>query len=92
MDRLEAMQLFVATVEAGSFSGASRKLGIPLPTVSRKVSELEDHLKSRLLVRTTRKLSLTDAGSAYLASSKRILDDINAAETLASGEIGRAHV
>ena len=86
MDRLEAMQLFVATVETGSFSGASRKLGIPLPTVSRKVSELEEHLKSRLLVRTTRKLSLTDAGAAYLASSKRILDEINAAETLASGE------
>jgi DNA-binding transcriptional LysR family regulator len=86
MDRLEAMQLFVATVETGSFSGTSRKLGIPLPTVSRKVSELEDHLKSRLLVRTTRKLSLTDAGAAYLAASKRILDEINAAETLASGE------
>src|ERR1700755_1890696 len=86
MDRLEAMQLFVATVETGSFSGASRKLGIPLPTVSRKVSELETTLKSRLLVRTTRKLSLRDAGAAYLASSKRILDEINAAETLASGE------
>ena len=86
MDRLEAMQIFVATVDAGSFSGASRKLGIPLPTVSRKVSELEDHLKSRLLVRTTRKLSLTDAGAAYLASSKRILDDIIAAETLVAGE------
>jgi DNA-binding transcriptional LysR family regulator len=86
MDRLEAMQLFVATVETGSFSGAGRKLGIPLPTVSRKVAELEDHLKSRLLVRTTRKLSLTDAGAAYLAASKRILDEINAAETLASGE------
>ena len=86
MDRLEAMQLFVATVETGSFSGASRKLGIPLPTVSRKVSELEEHLKSRLLVRTTRKLTLTDAGAAYLSASKRILDDINAAETLASGE------
>lgn len=86
MDRLEAMQIFVATVDAGSFSGASRMLGIPLPTVSRKVSELEDHLKSRLLFRTTRKLSLTGAGAAYLASSKRILDDIIAAETLAAGE------
>src|SRR6201995_1480204 len=86
MDRLEAMQIFVATVDAGSFSGAGRRLGIPLTTVSRKVSELEDHLKSRLLVRTTRKLSLTDAGAAYLASSKRILDDIIAAETLAAGE------
>jgi DNA-binding transcriptional LysR family regulator len=86
MDRLEAMQMFVAAVETGSFSAASRKLGIPLPTVSRKVAELEEHLKSRLLVRTTRKLSLTEAGSTYLASSKRILDEITAAETLASGE------
>jgi DNA-binding transcriptional LysR family regulator len=86
MDRLEAMRIFVTTVEIGSFSAASRKLGIPLPTVSRKVSELEAHLNSRLLIRTTRKLSLTDAGSAYLASSKRILDEIAAAESLASGE------
>src|SRR6202012_5701638 len=86
MDRLEAMQIFLAPSDTGSFPAASRKLGIPLPTVSRKVSELEDHLKSRLLVRTTRKLSLTDAGAAYLASAKRILDEINAAETLASGE------
>jgi DNA-binding transcriptional LysR family regulator len=86
MDRLEAIQIFVSTVETGSFSAASRKLGVPLPTVSRKVSELEDHLKSRLLIRTTRKLSLTDAGAAYLAASKRILDDISAAETLAAGE------
>src|SRR5271155_778982 len=86
MDRLEAMAILVAAAETRSLSAASRKLGVPLPTVSRKVSELEDHLKSRLLVRTTRKLSLTDAGAAYLAASKRILDDINAAETLASGE------
>jgi DNA-binding transcriptional LysR family regulator len=86
MDRLEAMQIFVAAVETGSFSAAGRKLGIPLPTVSRKVSELEDHLKSRLLVRNTRKLSLTDAGVAYLAASKRILDDIDAAELVAAGE------
>src|ERR1700759_1625903 len=86
MDRLEAMKIFVATVDTGRFSAASRKLGIPRPTVNRKVSGLEDHLKSRLLVRTTRKLSLTDVGAAYLTSSKRILDEINAAETLASGE------
>jgi DNA-binding transcriptional LysR family regulator len=86
MDRLEAMTIFVAAVETGSFSAASRKLGIPLPTVSRKVSELEEHLKSRLLIRSTRKLSLTDAGASYLAAAKRILDDVDSAETQAAGE------
>jgi DNA-binding transcriptional LysR family regulator len=86
MDRLDAMSIFVAAVEAGSFSAASRKLGVPLPTVSRKVSELESHLKTRLLVRSTRKLSLTDAGVAYLGACKRILDDVGNAERTAAGE------
>jgi DNA-binding transcriptional LysR family regulator len=86
MDRLDAMSIFVAAVDAGSFSAASRKLGVPLPTVSRKVSELESHLKTRLLVRTTRKLSLTDAGVTYLGACKRILDDVGNAERTAAGE------
>lgn len=86
MDRFEAMSILVAAVEAGSFSGASRKLGVPLPTISRKVAELEAHLHTRLLVRTTRKLTLTDAGAAYLAASKRILEQVGEAERLASGE------
>ena len=62
MDRLDAMSIFAAVVEAGSFSAASRRLGVPLPSVSRKVAELEAHLNARLLIRTTRKLTLTDAG------------------------------
>jgi DNA-binding transcriptional LysR family regulator len=86
MDRLESMAIFVAAVETGSFSAAGRKLGIPLPTVSRKVSELESHLKTRLLVRTTRKLMLTDSGIAYLAACKPILDRVDEAERAASGE------
>jgi DNA-binding transcriptional LysR family regulator len=86
MDRFEAMSILVAAVEAGSFSGASRKLGVPLPTISRKVAELEGHLSTRLLVRTTRKLTLTDAGAAYLAAAKRILEQVGEAERLASGE------
>jgi DNA-binding transcriptional LysR family regulator len=86
MDRLDAMSIFVAAVDAGSFSAASRKLGVPLPTVSRKVSELESHLKTRLLVRSTRKLSLTDAGVTYLGACKRILDDVGNAERTAAGE------
>ena len=86
MDRLDAMSLLVASVEEGSFSAAGRKLGVPLPTVSRKIAELEAHLKTRLLVRSTRNLSLTEAGIAYLAACRRILEQINDAETQASGE------
>ena len=86
MDRLEAMSILVAAVETGSLSAAGRKLGIPLPTVSRKLSELEAHLRTRLLNRTTRRLMLTDAGSAYLEASRRILDEVGNAERLAAGE------
>lgn len=86
MDRLDAMSVLIAAAETGSLSAASRKLGIPLPTVSRKVSELEAHLNTRLLVRSTRKLSLTDAGATYVAASKRILEQVRDAERAASGE------
>jgi hypothetical protein len=63
MDRLEAMSMLVASAEAGSFSAAGRRLGVPLPTISRKVADLEAHLNTQLLVRSTRKLLLTEAGS-----------------------------
>ncbi|MEQ1580642.1 MAG: LysR family transcriptional regulator [Steroidobacteraceae bacterium] len=86
MDRLDAMAVFQAAVEAGSLSGAGRKLGMPLATVSRKLSDLEAHLKARLLVRSTRKLTLTDAGRAYYTSCKRILEDVQEAELTANGE------
>ena len=86
MDRLEAMSILAAAVDAGSFSAASRKLGVPLPTVSRKVAELEKHLKAKLLVRSTRKLALTDAGASYLAACKRILEQVGDAEAAAAGE------
>jgi len=86
MDRLEAMSAFLAAVEAGSLSGASRKLGMPLATLSRKVSELETHLRTRLLTRTSRRLILTDAGRSYVAACKRILDDVREAERAAAGE------
>jgi hypothetical protein len=69
-----------------NLSAASRRLGAPLPTVSRKISELEAHLNTRLLIRSTRRLTLTDAGAAYLAAVKRILDEVDAAERAASGE------
>ncbi|MBA1144887.1 LysR family transcriptional regulator [Mesorhizobium neociceri] len=86
MDRLEAMSLFVATVEAGSLSAAARGSGVPLATVSRKVSELERHLQTRLLNRSTRRLTLTDAGHSYLAACRRILDEVGEAERTAAGE------
>jgi len=90
MDRLEAMTILLRVVDKGSFSAASRDLGVPLATVSRKVSELEGHLGTRLLVRTTRKVALTDAGVAYVASARRILDEINEAERIAAGELHAA--
>lgn len=86
MDRLGGMSVFVAVVTAGSFSAASRELRMPLPTVSRKVAELETHLKARLLVRGTRKLALTEAGELYLASCRRILEAVAEAERGAAGE------
>lgn len=86
MDRLDAMAVFVAAAEKGSLSAAARHLSMPLPTVSRKVSELESHLGSRLFLRTTRKLTLTEAGQAYLAACQRILEDIAVAERTAAGE------
>jgi DNA-binding transcriptional LysR family regulator len=86
MDRLESMSTLLAAVEAGSLSGASRKLGMPLATVSRKVSELEAHLRTRLVNRTSRRLTLTDAGRSYVVACKRILEDIGEAERAAAGE------
>lgn len=86
MDRLEAMEILVAAVEAGSLSAAARRLGTPLATVSRKVSELEAHLKTRLLVRSARQLALTDAGRSYVTACKRILEDVGEAERAAAGE------
>ena len=86
MDRLESMSILVSAAEAGSLSASSRRLGTPLATVSRKVSELEAYLGTRLLNRSSRRLTLTDAGRSYVAACKRILDDVGEAERAASGE------
>ena len=86
MNQFESMSLLVAVVDAGSFSSAARKLGVPLPTVSRKVADLEAYLKTRLLHRTTRKLSLTEAGIAYVDACRRILEQVGEAERAAAGE------
>jgi DNA-binding transcriptional LysR family regulator len=86
MDRLEAMSILIATVEKGSFTAAAKALNVPLATVSRKVGELEAHLGAQLLLRTTRKLSLTDAGRAYVTASRRILEEVDEAERIVTGE------
>ncbi|MNU73843.1 HTH-type transcriptional regulator DmlR [compost metagenome] len=86
MNRLESMSILIAVVDAGSLSAAARRLGMPLTTVSRKVAELEAHLHTRLLHRTTRQLSLTEAGDSYVAACRRILEDIGEAERAATGE------
>jgi DNA-binding transcriptional LysR family regulator len=86
MDRLESMSILVAVVESGSLSAAARRLGMPLPTVSRKLGDLENHLKTRLLNRTTRQLSMTEAGQSYVAACRRILEEVGEAERVVTGE------
>ena len=86
MDRVEAMTVFLAVVEAGSLSAASRKLRMPLATVSRKISDLEAHLKVRLLTRSNRQVTPTEAGRSFVGASRRIVQDVGEAEREASGE------
>jgi len=86
MDRLDAMQVLLAVVDEGSLSAGSRKLRAPLPSVSRKVAELERHLGTRLLIRTSRNIQLTDAGRDYVAAARQIVNQIKEAELRASGE------
>jgi DNA-binding transcriptional LysR family regulator len=86
MDRFDAMQVLLAVVDAGSLSAGSRKLNAPLPSVSRKVAELERHLGTRLLVRTSRNIQLTDAGRDYVDAARQIMAQVEDAELRASGE------
>lgn len=86
MDRFEAMTMLLAAVETGSLSAAARSMRVPVPTLSRKVADLEQLLGTKLLIRTTRKLTLTDAGTAYVASARLILEQLEEAEREAAGE------
>jgi DNA-binding transcriptional LysR family regulator len=86
MDRLEGMSIVLAVAEAGSLSAAARRHRMPLATVSRKVSELEAHLRTKLFNRSSRVLVPTDTGLSYIAAAKRILADVAEAERAASGE------
>ena len=81
---LNEMLVFARIVQAGSFTAAAAALGMPKSTVSRKLSELEERLKARLLQRTTRKLSLTDVGRTYYDYCVRIVGEIEEAERAVS--------
>ncbi|HWW06495.1 LysR family transcriptional regulator [Collimonas sp.] len=84
MNLFEAMKVFVKVTESGSLSGAARILNLSNPSVTRHIAELEEYLGARLLNRSTRRLSLTDTGSAYLERCKQLLADLEQA-TLAAG-------
>lgn len=83
MDRLQSMRVFQQVVDDGSFAAAARKFDMSSAVVTRLVSDLEAHLGVRLLQRTTRRLALTDAGMAYLARVRHILNDIDEAHAAA---------
>lgn len=80
MDRLQAMKVFDRVVDEGGFAAAARALDMSPPVVTRMVAELEQHLGTRLLQRTTRKVALTDAGEVYLQRVRSILGEIDDAE------------
>jgi DNA-binding transcriptional LysR family regulator len=86
MDRLDAMSVIVAVADTGSISAASRRLKSPVATVSRKVTEFESHLKVQLFQRTSRRMTLTDAGRSYVEACKHIIEQVDDAEREASGE------
>ncbi len=86
MDRFAAMAMLVEAVERGSLSAAGRSLNVPLPTLSRRIGELESLVGAKLLIRTTRKLALTEAGLTYLQAARRILEQVQDAEHEAAGE------
>ena len=85
MDRLQAMTTFVAVVDSGGFASAARKLNLSPPVVTRAVAELEERLGLRLLTRTTRYVRVTDAGARFAEDCRRILAEIEEAETVATG-------
>ncbi len=79
MDTLAAIRVFVRVVDAGSFSAAGRRLNVSPSSVSRQIGDLEDYLGARLFMRTTRKLSLTEAGQLYHERAAQIINDVDEA-------------
>ena len=86
MDRIDAMKVFVAALDEGSLAGAGRKLGKSAAAVSRAIAFLEEHVGADLLHRTTRSLRLSEAGERYAVACRRILLDLDEADSVAAGE------
>src|SRR5258708_17669361 len=86
MDRFEAMKVFVITVEEGSLAAASRRLKRSPAAVSRAIASLESRIGAELLHRTTRVLKLSEAGDRYLVACRRVLADLEEADTIAAGD------
>lgn len=85
MDRLAAMETFVGVLEAGSFSAAARRLNLGQPAVSKTIAQLEERLGVRLLLRSTRGLTPTEAGTAYYDRAKRAIEEAHKADLAARG-------
>lgn len=86
MDRLETMAVFVAVADLRGFAPAARRLGLSPSAVTRMIAALEDRLSIHLLQRTTRSVTLTDAGARYLESARRILSAVEEADAAARAE------
>src|SRR5271165_3466586 len=85
MDRLAAMETFVRVVETGSFSAAARRLNVGQPAVSKTVAQIEERLGVRLLMRSTHRLSPTEAGQSFYDRARRVIEDVDEAELAARG-------
>lgn len=85
MDRFHALQVFVKVADSGGFAAAARTLAMSPPAVTRAIAMLEDRLGTRLFVRTTRSVRLTDSGHRFLEDSRQILQDLEEAEDAAVG-------
>ncbi len=90
MDHLQCLRTFVAVAEAGSLAGAARQRDISAPTATRAIAMLERRLGATLILRTTRSLRLTDAGEQFLADTRRVLAELDAAEAAVTGARGHA--
>lgn len=86
MDRLASMRVFQKVIDEGGFAAAGRAMDMSPAVVTRLVADLEDHLGTRLLHRTTRRVSLTDAGERYLERVRVILQDLDEAHALVSSQ------
>jgi DNA-binding transcriptional LysR family regulator len=85
MDRLSAMQAFVLVVDSGSFSAAARRLNVGQPAISKSIAQLEDRLGVKLLVRSTRGLTPTEAGLNFYERARRSIEEAEEAELVARG-------